>query len=115
MLRAGNLVCQDVPIKRSSSVESQRLDERQSPVACFGTREKTMSLFSVVAAKSAAGRSLRSRRQCGSGNWPQPRLIDLLYDQALRDANPDADAEAEEWFENVVAELDDKVVDITIP
>ena len=73
-----------------------------------------MSLFSDIAAKSAAGRSLRSRRQCGSGNWPQPRLIDLLYDRALRDTNPDADADAEEWLEKVVAELDDKMVVTTI-
>ena len=105
---------QGVLIKRSSSMESQWLDERQLSVACFGTQEKTMSLFSDIAAKSAAGRSFRSRRQCSSGDWPQPRLIDLLYDQALRDANPDADAEAEEWLENVVAELDDKVVVTTI-
>ena len=75
-----------------------------------------MSLFSDIAVKGAAGRSLRSRSQCGNGNWPQPRLIDLLYDRALRDMNPDADAdaEAEEWLENVVAELDDKVVVTTI-
>ena len=97
---AGNPVRQGVPIKRSSSVESQRLHEGQLPVACFGTREKTMGLSFDIAAESAAGRSLRSRRQCGSGNWPQPRWIDLLYDRALRDVNPDADAEAEEWLES---------------
>ena len=65
-----------------------------------------MSLFSDVAAKSALGLSLRSRRQCGSGDWPQPRLIDLLYDRALRDTNTNADDEAEEWLESIVAELD---------
>ena len=68
-----------------------------------------MGLFSGIAAKDALERSLRSRKQCGNGDWPQPRLIDLLYDRALRDTDSGVEDEADEWFESAVAELDHEV------